>query len=292
MKAAARIGVATVLLSTGCTAPPEALTLLVPESETCRGSYRRIPNGVRQPPPVANGLESVKPRLGVRMQGVGDDCEWSLTQRELPAIAGSTGTVATVLGQNLQMSSAPGYRDLVLLDTVHKQPARRTPLYDRADSLGDGSECRASSRRIKARVVEANRVLERSMWRPLEKLPVALGEAASGVQHRADVPASRRPVQVIAEHGEVIARVAGVRVLERDPLVSNSGQSVYSIDADRATGTVLVTLVACAGDLCTCDAEFTAHLIHWDDATFEEIERRPCLASDENDEVCAPPELF
>lgn len=51
---------------------------------------------------------------------------------------------------------------------------------------------------------------------------------------------------------------------------------------DRTTGTVLLVTVACAGDSCTCDPSFTAHVLHWSDETFATIEARPCIPADED----------
>jgi hypothetical protein len=41
-------------------------------------------------------------------------------------------------------------------------------------------------------------------------------------------------------------------------------------------------MIACAGDSCTCDPSFTAHVLHWGEETFAAIEARPCTPGDEH----------
>lgn len=85
----------------------------------------------------------------------------------------------------------------------------------------------------------------------------------------------RATVQAITQHGELIVRIPGVRVLERHPIEPGQG-SLHRVYADRESGTVLAIFTECAGDSCTCDPAFTAEVMRFEPTTFTWIDRRPC----------------
>jgi hypothetical protein len=125
---------------------------------------------------------------------------------------------------------------------------------------------------MRRRVSEVNEELAASQWRRMETLPVEIHEDLIATADP-DEPPNERRVQGIVQHGELILRIPGVRVLERHPTEDRG--SLYRIYADRQTGAALAIFMTCTGDDCTCDPAFTAQVMRFEPATFDWIDHRP-----------------
>jgi hypothetical protein len=114
----------------------------------------------------------------------------------------------------------------------------------------------------------------------MEPLPVELyydwDYEWADAEYREERRPRERPVQVLVQDGQAIARVLGVKVLERHRLPYGRTM-VHRAYAHRASGTVLFGTRDCDGDSCTCDPRSEAAVLHWKPETFAAIDAKPCI---------------
>lgn len=292
-----------VALLTGCMASPEAEDLVLLEDEREEPFEVRAIPFVEPSPSVAPPVESesepeptAEPEPTSRRKpsrprfvadAPGPDACWGVEAVGFPAISEDGTSVVVPRDAHLQMSPVPGTMDLEWHDLasgeVDVQPIVIREDFDELDERA----CVRVARGIRGRARAANEALADVRWRMMEKLPVALLDPSTAEAPRAEylatVPPGDRVVQLVTRYGEAVLRIPGVAVLERCSLVG--GGEPFAVYGDRTTGTVVLVTIACAGDSCTCDPGFTAHVLHWSDETFEAIEARPCTPTDEDTPV-------
>lgn len=269
------LGLFASLWLLGCTAPPrsEELALEADDevlvwADPVRPPDRQLVAAPRSSAPVAKpranepGVTGLaRPKVSASFEEVDEDL-WvlqDLSAVDMPAIDVDTGTVVVPQLEILQLSTIMGWWEVSWLDPDG---------YEESLALVDDSP-----REVRRRVREVNAKLQASQWRTMERLAVELPD--EDVFLDPDQPPSERRVQALTQHGELIVRIPGVRVLERHPFEGGHA-TLHRIYADRDSGTVLAIFMECAGDSCTCDPVFTAQLMRFEPATFTWIDRRPC----------------
>lgn len=120
----------------------------------------------------------------------------------------------------------------------------------------------------------------------MDVLAVEYGDAEVPADVYLETPARERPLQVLVQHGEAIARIPGVKVYERHALDRGRGDLLYAVHGDRETGTVVLTFATCMGESCTCDPLFTAEVIQWSEETFAALDAHPCADPEAQDGRC------
>ena len=291
------------LMLVACTSPAEAEDYALedaPEQEWRLGSV--VPDGEREvvrasadpiveEAPVVEVERGGAPRLRVSFDP--ESCWPQFAVRGFPAIDLETGTVVVPLAQTMQLSTLPGSFDLLWLDSETGEEIERARLLDAYPdaATGDEVDCRRVAPRVRQAVRDANRELRSHAWVTMARLPVELfdGDPDTLAADLEGVPVRHRPVQVVAQHGEAIVRIAGVRVLERDELPFGSTM-VHRVYAHRESGTVLFGVRDCAGDSCTCDPLGQAAVLRWRPETFAAIDAHPCVpdepALDDEQDSC------
>lgn len=298
MRAAATVTVTLLLtaMSGACMAPLEAEELvLVDEEEIDPPDLRSIPDGERapSPPPEPPPVEAERsPAVGSDVPyfdlSVDEEGCTVVSAEGFPAISPDGRTVVVPAAEHFQLSDLPGTLGLqrhdVELGTITWQEVVAAGDGLRDDDMScEPSAARALRRRVRA----LNRELASQPWRTMEPLPVEYYDPYTfDIElYKEGTPPSERMVQLIIQHGEILARIAGVRVLEREPLASHMQGSVHEAYGDRETGSVVVVSMTCAGDSCTCDPAFSAQVLRWAPETFDAIERRPC---EDDESTCEP----
>jgi hypothetical protein len=232
-----------------------------------------VPDGEVEPEPraaVENPDEGDAPRIVVRSAGEHDESA-PVESRGFPAID-AHGDIAIPLAHLLMLSNRPGRLDLTWL--AADGSTRTDPIVTDDDVHEDDESAARLHRNLAARARRANAALATHTWRALEHLPIELGYHE--MPELDPPPADQRPVQAVVQHGELIVRIPGVRVLERHDLEID-GDFVHRVYADRDTGTALVVVGGCEGEDCTCDPGFAAQRMQWSEATFTAIDAHPCI---------------
>ena len=271
----------------GCMAPPEAEELVLAEAEPLDpGELFTIPEGAPEPP-VAEPEEPPPP--SVVDEGPGDRPRFVLApEREgcpvvstegFPAISLDGSQVVVPRAFHEQLSMTPGSLELQWHDVALGSVVRSEPVVTDELVLDDDARCEpAATLAVTRRAEQRNRELAAGRWRSLEELPLEYFDPSSHIieAYREEHPPGERGPQVIQQHGELVLRIVGARVLERHPVAPHVHGTPFRVFGDRQTGTVVVVSVGCAGDSCTCDPSVTAQVMHWSPETFAAIERRPC----------------
>jgi hypothetical protein len=230
-----------------------------------------VPDGEIEPEPRALVTDVVAPpRIVVRAAGE-RDASARVESRGFPAID-THGEIAIPLAHVLMLSNRPGRLDLTWLAA---DGSTRTDAIVTDDDVHEDDETAARlHRHVAARARRANAALAARTWRPLARLPIELGYRE--MPELDPVPADERPVQAVVQHGQLVVRIPGVRVLERHDLEID-GDFVHRVYADRTSGTALVVVGGCKGEDCTCDPGFAAQRMQWSEATFAAIDAHPCI---------------
>jgi hypothetical protein len=334
MRSIALLGAALGSLLTGCTAQPETEDVVVDDAEReAKPELRASP--IAEPvesvaPPVAVAPEPApapepEPALEPTPAPVpapsakqpppfrpspshprfvaekGRNACWGVEAKGFPAISDDGKTIVAPRADQLQAQGTPGtlsleWHDVASVSIRESQPIAQAQDFD--DS--DGRACIRIARGIRRNASAANEALDAVSWHTLEKLPVAFYDFGIGAETHAEhlrtVPPADRVVQILAQPGEVVLRIPGVKVLERHPKSADEPIAVY---AERATGTVLIVFRSCPGTSHTCDPSYTAQLVHWSPETFATIDARPCNPASEDEQSdgrlgwasCEPVEL-
>lgn len=274
-----------------CMSPVEAESLRYDEDESSHDTrVIAIPDGVRERPAQPE-VEVAATTLGTtryRMTGEGttDDCI-NVSGEGFPAIDRTGDLVAVSQDQWLQLTPFPGSTTLRI---VSRGEARRademiTILPAGMDTMEE-KVCRALRKQVRGDIRRANADLAARGFRPMDALPVQYGDAEAPADGELETPARERPLQVIVLNGEIITRIPGVKVYERQPTDRGPDEWLYAVHGDRDTGTVVLTFADCNGDSCTCDPLFTADVLHWDEATFAALDAHPCADPESEDGLC------
>lgn len=290
MRAIVLLGAALGSLLTGCTAAPEvgAKREATPEPNAIPvaepvGSIAEPVEAAPEPalaPEPAPAMrppfkpEPVRPRVVVEKGR--DACDVEV--EGFPAISDDGKTVVLPRDDQLQSQGTSGttrleWHDVVSGSIRQSQPIALDPVFD-----DDGAvDCKRTARELRRNASAANEALDAVSWHTMEKLPVAFHDfgfdAESHDEHLRTVPPADRVVQILAQQGEVVLRIPGVKVLERHPKTTEEPIAVY---ADRATGTVLIVFRSCLGTSHTCDPSYAGQVVHWSPETFATIDARPC----------------
>lgn len=279
------LGLFASLWLCGCSAPPksEEIALADEAKQVSWADYLHTPerrfvaaplSEPTEPEPEAPAIEPpprvvgpAHPKVSASYEDLGDGLRLldDLSAVDMPAIDVDTGIVVVPQLQILQLTTLIGWFKVSWLDpSGHGESL---------DLVGDDGEL--SPREMRPRLREVNAKLSASRWRSMERLAVELPNDDTLRLDRDDPPAERR-VEAIVQHGELIVRIPGVRVLERHRLERSRVMSLHRLYADRDSGTALAIFMDCTGDNCTCDPAFTAQVMRFDAATFAAIDRRPC----------------
>jgi hypothetical protein len=279
------------LWSLGCSAPPRSEELVAQEDEDPRVAwveYAHTPDRhpaaapspdpepqLSTPEPLRRAVGSARPKVSATFEDV--DGTWmveTVSAVDMPAIDVETGIVVVPQLQILQLTTIVGWFEVSWLDP--SGPDETLMLVDER-----GSEWLSRSE-VRRRERDINAKLQGSSWRSMEQLAVELAND-DWQDFALDEPPAERRVQAIMQHGELIVRIPGVRVLERHRLEHPRVMSLYRLYADRDSGTALAIFMDCLGDNCTCDPAFTAQVMRFDEATFAAIDRRPCTHCEPTD---------
>ncbi len=220
---------------------------------------------------VSNAQDVAQPRLVV---GRGSDC-WSLRAEQFPALSERGDVIVTAKRSVKQLSSVPGTMTVELISVENGASTRSFELLPDMQIPEDAASCRRFRRKLVRRVREANRALAERRWQPLQRLPIATVERASTGLYRLETQPRDRHVQLVLQHGELIARIPGVQVLERHPWKFSNAEPVAAY-GDRQHGLAVILAMRCAGTNCTCDPQYESTLVRWREETFDAVTRRPC----------------
>lgn len=269
---------AAVLLA--CMSPIEAEELRYDADDSPSPDTRilAIPDGVSPPPvqPEVVAPTIVAPRYRLRGDGTIDDC-FDVDAEGFPAIDSAGGLVAASQEQWLQLTPFPGPTTLRIISLGDEGLAdeRISIVPEDADTMEEKA-CRLLRAQVRRDVLVANADLAARGFRTMEALAVQYGDAEVPADTYLETPVRERPLQVMVQHGEVIARIPGVKVYERQAIHRGTGDWLYAVHGDRSTGTVVLTFANCEGDSCTCDPLFTAEVIQWSEETFAALDAHPC----------------
>lgn len=198
--------------------------------------------------------------------------------KDFPAISVDGKTIVVPRADQLQSQGTAGTLSLEWHDVASGSIRDSQPLVqnDGGDPF-DERGCARIARGIRQNAKAANAALAAVSWHTMEKLPVAFYDYSYAAETHADhlqkIPPAERVVQILAQHGELVLRIPGVKVLERHPTSAEEPVAVY---AERTTGTVLIVLRTCLGTSHTCDPSYTAQVVRWSPETFATIDARPC----------------
>ena len=270
-------------LTLGCTSTVSDDYALGEERLVVWSEGRFLPDAERVAEVVAEADLQVDgpPRINIEIDP--DSCFPSYSATGFPAIDLEAGRVVVPLAFSLQMSNHPGELELVWFDMATGEELRRDVLLDEEYEMPELEEdapldCRGVTAGMRRAVRAANRELRSGSWITMDPLPVELYESAEDDDvYRGEVRPNERPVQVLLQHGQAVARVLGIEVLERHD-VDNRMTMVHRVYAHRPSGTVLFGARDCEGDSCTCDPRSRAAVLHWKPDTFAAIDARPCVS--------------
>jgi hypothetical protein len=283
----------TLLLA--CMSPVEAEALRYDEDDELMPDARvlAIPDGERERPVQTEVAETETPTPGTtryRMTGDGtvDDCI-DVHGEGFPAIDRTGEQVAVSEVQWLQLTPLPGSTTLriIALD-VDAHAGESTSILPAGMDTMDARVCRSLRKQVRGAIARANADLAERGFRPMTALAIDYGDVETPADAYLETPAHERPLQVIVQHGEAIARIPGVKVYERHAINRDTGDWLYAVHGDRSTGTVVLTFANCNGDSCTCDPLFTHEIVRWNDATFAALDAHPCADPESEDGRCHP----
>ncbi|HWB80529.1 MAG TPA: hypothetical protein VG755_36445 [Nannocystaceae bacterium] len=283
-----RLASLPVALLVACTSPVTVDGLRYDEDEPAPDDrVLAIPDGAREPvraPAVetpAIAIAAAAPLRGAtrfRMGGDGsvDDCV-SVRGEGFPALDRTHQLVAVSQEHWLQDTPLAGSTTLRIVALAPERSADEltTILPGGMDTM-DARVCRALRERVRDDLRHANAELAARGFRPMAALPIEYGVPDAPADVYLETPARERPLQVIVQHGEAIARIPGVKVYERHAIPRERGDGLYAVHGDRTTGTVVLTFATCDGDSCTCDPSFTAEVVQWSAPTFAALDAHPC----------------
>jgi hypothetical protein len=231
----------------------------------------------KRPPPFEP--KPVRPRIVVEK---GRDACGGVDAKGFPAISDDGKTVVLPRDDQLQSQGTAGttrleWHDVASGSIRQSQPIALDPVFHDSGEDSGLVDCKRTARNSRQNASAANEALDAVSWHTMEKLPVAFHDfgfdAESHAEHLRTVPPADRVVQILAQQGEVVLRIPGVKVLERHPKTAEEPIAVY---ADRATGTVLIVFRSCLGTSHTCDPSYAGQVVHWNPETFATIDARPC----------------
>jgi hypothetical protein len=272
MRSFSGVGLLALCLS-GCSAPPtyeEVAALADEDQRLVWADHAHTPN--RLPDPAAPRMETPKPRrsaadlvrpsVSASFEELDDGSRavQKLSAAAMPAIDVDTGIVVVPRLEILQLSTRVGWFEVVWIEP---------------DGLEESIALVGDARGVRRSVREVNAKLRESKWRAMKPLAVELPSSES-LHLDLDEPPGERRVQAIVQHGELIVRIHGVKVLERHPADIDRRMSLHRIYADSDSGTALAIFMKCTGEDCTCDPVFTAQIMRFEQPTFAAIDRRPC----------------
>lgn len=281
-------------LLAGCMAAPEAEELVIAELEEAElPELRSIPEGERMPaaaeegeamedepePPAQEAAARSSARAPRFTLEVDEDGCPTVSAVGFPAISADGETVVAPQTEHFQLTYVPGHMDLEWHDADTGAIVRREEVVlDEDVARDDDMGCSPSNTlRLRRRLRQRNRELAEHRWRTMERLPIELFYPETHmIEVFKELPVADRRVQLLVQHGEIVVRIVGVKVLERSQLALHMQSMAYQVFADRETGAVVLVTMDCVGEDCTCDPAFTSQVLHWQPETFEALDRRPC----------------
>ncbi len=272
------------VLTCACTSPPVVETLqlgdpALPPTRAALPGYTVLAE--REAPPVAlfgPRLELVeRPRSSPSEMVV---CPFTVEAYGFPAVSADGSTIVTA------SAYAPGNADI----DAELMELRWLGVDQRVDSIYDRSEhdaCERARDQVEARVAELQDVLDRQRWRPLEPLDVYAPDAHWSAEELAlDVKAlapDERPVEVYYSKGWFIARVPGVKLLDKqarldwqqsDNEFCDKSPHISELWVDRHTRRAMVSYNYANGG-CLCDENEHQSAFVISQAVIDEVDERP-----------------
>lgn len=307
MRAIVLLGAALGSLLTGCTTVPEAEDVVVDAKRKVTPEPNAIPvaepvESIAEPVEAAPEPETapepeatpepkpsvkrppfeskpVRPRFVVEK---GREACGRLDAKGFPAISDDGTTIVLPRDDQLQAQGTGGttrleWHDVASGSVRQSQPIVPDPIFHESGEDAGLIDCKRTARSIRQNASAANEALEAVSWHTMEKLPVAFHDfgfdAETHAEHLRTVPPADRVVQILAQRGEVVLRIPGLKVIERHPKTAEEPIAVYG---DRATGAVLIVFRSCLGTSHTCDPSYAGQVVHWSPETFATIDARPC----------------
>lgn len=310
MKAVSSL-LALMTLAACTSAPREESLELVDESHAWIEGSRSVPDAelVPAPPPPPEPApmpELVRdpsrydgpPRIAVgpyRRWWSDDDgmgaalCPFEVQSLGFPAVTVEGDTVISAIAENL--SASDGEDEMMHVrwhdvddDTVESE----VMVYDGGNGWDEGQRhqhCRSLWQGARAQAEAINRRLAERSWRSLRTVELSIHEQDWATEEeRAELlaaPVAERPVELLHLGGSVVARIPGMKVLERTEVSWRAPWNQYcdstphlrEVWADRETGTVAVTYDHSSG-ACFCDPPTLTGVLRWSEETFEAIVSR------------------
>ena len=287
---------AAVLFTVGaCTSPVEADALRIDDESETVGSREALPSwsmlADAQPLPRDPGSQ---PHLELRLRDMDPDmyCGYEVLAHGFPALDEDEDGVVVDVGA-WASSGSEGEDERGFLEW-HRlgEDTEETTLYDRNSDRPwdeDAPGCEVAIAKVEARVAAANRRLAAGRWRKLEPLDV-LGYNSGSPWFDTETDArivalapEARPVELLYNAEQLIARVRGVTVLERqsqpgwrqfEDEFCRTAPNIDGADVDRATGLALVRYDYSSGG-CLCDDAEHRSLTRLAPETLAAVDARP-----------------
>ncbi|MEM6990449.1 MAG: hypothetical protein AAF721_08130 [Myxococcota bacterium] len=272
------------------------------------------------PEPALPTGARVRPALTVSITGEREGCTLKVSASGFPAYDPATDRVVVLHRSAPQlMGGDVGTLELMWFDGASGEVDEVISIFEAHQAY----DCARAHRKAQRQVRASRKALARAAFEVMEpvavewlvspvtqleairemKAEMAEEEAAEAAARAAagepplppeeTAPEPAPPVQVFSRNGNLIARIAGVKVLERHPTsIDTESISVDSVHGHRASGTVVITEIDCAGDSCSCDPASSFEVVRWQPSTLQHIDEHPCLAEAGYDDECEIESVF
>lgn len=276
------------LLATGCAEIPEAGDL--PSEDDPRAlslAYEAIPDriGVEAPAPVVQAepeseiaADVGRPRILVSSfddsaldeYGEGEGtamCPFTVEGQGFPAVSPDGSKITSYVAEVLSSSDGQDELVTVRVTDVDTDAVEQSIVVVDGNQFDDAHHCKKLWRAARRRAAKMNQILGQSEWLAMKRVDLTADWDMDPDENRdelLEVPAGERPAQLVAQHGEYVARIPGVKVLGRisrdwsapgqDEMCSDFSPYVSGFHVEPTTGVAAVTVEQMGGP-CFCYAE-------------------------------------
>lgn len=291
----ALLTVAPAVLASACTThTPEAQSVELSEPAPERTEFV----GFEHAPMAELSRDDQAPWLELRT-GADPDyddgyiCDFQVVPHNFPAVSEDGEQVAHAsihVDGNADITDE--YMNLTWTDVESDRSLAHEQVYARgehpyAEPENLERDCAPVIEEIRSRVDELNHRLAETKWRPMQKLALEINDPDAMWDDDEDepdvgiLPASARPVEAMYRNGYFIARVPGMRLLDRQERMDwrqwdefcDTNPHLTEIWGDRLTGASLVSYNHSSGG-CLCDDHEYFSAITLAPAVFNELDRR------------------
>ena len=248
------------------------------------------PEGEWEPQSYTHVVGEGRPQLRLSEHQRAGLCDFGVASSGLPAIEREAGLVVGLENENpIGPTDYPTTRVVLTWRDFDDQVVHREVLYDN-EAMTEGWEraprvtCKRLRHDLEQLLPELNAALDAEPLVPMTLVPVQLDHGMFG---RPPLPerGAERPVELVYKAGELIARVRGMRVLDRDARPSWQGPrdsldafepNILGVLGDRETG-VVVVYRSYESASCMSDGQTYAGVARLSEAVFAEAELRAKL---------------